>query len=324
MIGDSSNPDRLYYSSTPIDGAISWTAGNGYIDIEPEDGGGGLTGIGKIPGFLLIFKERSMKRWNFDSAFPETLIDLGTPSHESIINAGGVCAFFSASSRDTRGFYITNGGRPTAISHDRLRNIKSWIDAIPVSAEANIAGWGNSRIFMWSVGDLTVGGVDYTNVVLRYNKILDQWSVRTYPTGFSVFSPYVDASGNNTHVAGDDNGQVIELDKTDTFEDYDGQAIHYEVVYHDENFGYNQEKSLAGSIVVNSINMEGARLDIKGEKELYSLSKIKGRISELPVTRAIKENFFSFRLKGTVEGARGVLKEIEIPDVKVNKTYGSR
>lgn len=323
LAGDTANPDRLYYSSTPVSGAISWTSGNGYIDIEPEDGAGGIKGLGKVPGFLLVFKERSMTRWNFDSAFPESLIDLGTPSHESVISAGGICAFFSASSRDTRGFYITNGDRPTPISHDRLRNIKKWVDAIPVASEANVAGWGTSRYFAWSVGDLTVDGVAYTNVVLRWNRILDQWSVRSYPSEFKVFSSYVDGSGNNTIVGGDDDGQIIELDKSGTYTDYNAQPIQFHVEYHEENFGFNQTKSIGKQFVVNSKNMKGARFEIDTEEKKYHIGQVDKRISVLDSDQDIKDNLFRFSIKGTVSGAQGVLKEIEIPDVVVNDAYDS-
>lgn len=324
LAGDTANPDRLYYSSTPLSGAVSWTSGNGFVDIEPEDGGGGLKGLGKIPGFILIFKERSMKRWNFDSAFPETLIDLGTPSHDSIINAGGLCAFFSASSRDTRGFYITNGDRPTPISHDRLRNIREWVDAIPVANEANIAGWGNSRFFAWSVGDLTVDGVAYTNVVLRWNRVLDQWSVRTYPTEFKFFSSYVDGAGNNTTVGGDDNGNVIEIDKPNTFTDHSNQPIQYEVQYHEDNFKYNQEKSIGSSVIVVSKNMEGARVEVETETERYVCNgEVSGRVSRVNLGETIKSTHFKFAIRGFTNGARGLLKEVEIPDINVNDNYGS-
>jgi len=323
LAGDTANPDRLYYSSTPTAGNISWTAGNGFIDIEPEDGGGGIKALGKVPGFLIIFKERAMKRWNFDSAFPETLIDLGTPSQESVVSAGGLVAFFSASSRDTRGFYITNGDRPTPISHDRLRNIKSWVDAIPVAAEANIAGWGNSRYFAWSVGDLTVDGVTFTNVVLRWNRILDQWSVRSYPSEFKCFSSYVDGSGNNTVVGGDDDGCVIEIDKPNTYTDYNAQPIYYEVQYHEENFRYNQQKAISKSVVVNSKNMEGGRLEIDTEKKKYHAGIINGRVSEMRLDEPIKDSLFTFAIKGTVNGGRGVLKEVEIPNIMAQDSYSS-
>lgn len=327
LAGDTANPDRLYYSSTPSSGAISWTSGNGFIDIEPEDGGGTITALGKVPGYLMIFKERSLKRWNFDSAFPETLIEQGTPSQESVINSGGVCAFFSASSRDTRGFYITNGGRPVPISHDRAKNVKKWVDAIPRSYEANISGWGTPRFFMWSIGDVTVDGVDYKNVVLRWNKVLDQWSIRTYPSEFRVFSSYVDGSGNNVIVAGDDDGNVIELDKDSTYTDYDSAnatttPIHFEIHHQEENFGYNQQKELSERIIVNSKNMDDARIEIYADGKQHNNGKIDGRISEIPI-KTVAANHFEIAVKGKVNGARGILKEIEFANVQINQSYGN-
>ena len=204
-----------------------------------------------------------------------------------------------------------------------MRNIKKWIDAIPVASEANIAGWGTSRYFAWSIGDVTVDGVPYTNVVVRWNRILDQWSVRSYPTEFKVFSSYVDGNGNNTIVGGDDDGQVIEIDKTDTYTDYSDKPIQFEVQYHEENFGYNQVKSIGKSFIVNSKNMKGSRLEIVTDNNTYELNKVEGRITELKNDEDIKDNLFRFALKGTVNGARGVLKEIEIPSVIVNDSYDS-
>lgn len=321
VAGDTTQPDRLYYSSTPSSGAVSWTIGNGFVDIEPEDGGGGITGIGKVPGYLLIFKERTMKRWNFDSAFPETLIQIGTPSHESIVNQGGLCAFFSASSKEARGFYITNGDRPISISHDRIRNIKKWIDAIPRSAETNIAGWGDAHSFWWSVGDLTVDGETYSNVVLRWNRVLDQWSVRSYPQEFTVFSSYVDGTGNNVVVAGDDNGQVIELDKASTYTDYNAQPIHWRVLFQEENFGYNQLKEITERIIVDSEGMKGARVEIRQGNERTAAGTIDRRVTEIKLPKSIKDNIVQIGISGTVGGTRGTLREIEMPNVTVISNY---
>lgn len=319
VAGDSTEPDRLYYSSTPSAGAVSWTSGNGYVDIEPEDGGGSITGIGKVPGYLLIFKERALKRWSFDSAFPETLIQIGTPSHESIINAGGLCAFFSASSKEARGFYITNGDRPIPISHDRVRNIKKWVDAIPQASEANIAGWGDARSFWWSIGDVTVDGRAYSNVVVRWNRVLDQWSIRSYPSQFTVFSSYV-TGGDNVVVAGDDDGQVIQLDKASTYTDYNAQPIYYEIVFQEEDFGFNQQKEIAERIIINSTNLPGARVTINHDGTKYAAGTVDKRVSDLKITTQ-RANVFQIGVSGTVAGARGTLKEVEIPNVQVLQNY---
>lgn len=321
LAGDTANPDRIYYSSTPSGGAVSWTSGNGFIDLEPEDGAGNIKGFGKVPGFLLIFKERGMKRWNFDSAFPETLIDIGAPNQESIISKGGLCAFYSASNKDAKGFYITNGGRPQSISHDRARSIKKWVDAIPQSAEADIAGVGTSRAFMWSVGDLTVDGDTYKNVVFYYNFLLDQWSIRTYPTKFSFFSSYVDANSVNTIVGGDNDGNVIELDATDTFVDHSGQPIYYEILHQEEDFQYNQVKEISDSVVVNSENMEDAEIILKVNGKETHTGKVTGRVSELSLKQPVTGNLIQVGIRGRVKGARGVLKEIEIPNIDVKNTY---
>ena len=321
LAGDTANPDRIYYSSTPTSGAISWTSGNGFIDLEPEDGAGNIQGFGKVPGFLLIFKERAMKRWNFDSAFPESLIDIGAPNQECIISKGGLCAFYSSSNKDAKGFYITNGGRPQSISHDRPRSIKKWVDAIPQSAEADIAGHGTSRVFMWSVGDLTVDGRLHKNVVFRYNYLLDQWSIRSYPSRFYFFASYVDSGSVNTIAAGDNDGNVIEIDASGIYVDHSAKKIYYEVLHQEEDFQYNQVKELSESIVVNSVNMEGGEIILLVDGKETHHSNITGRISELNIKQPIKGNIIQIGVRGTVNGARGVLKEVEIPNVDVKESY---
>ncbi len=321
LAGDTANPDRVYYSSTPTSGAVSWTTGNGFIDFEPDEGAGTIKGFAKVPGYLLVFKERSMKRWNFDSAFPESLIDIGVPNQECIVSRGGICAFYSASNKDAKGFYVTNGGRPTPISHDRARGIKKWVDAIPQSAEADICGIGTSRIFMWSVGDLTVDGRTYKNVVFHYNYQMDQWSVRSYPTRFYFFSSYVDANNVNTIVGGDNDGNVLELDATGVFVDHSGTPIDFEILLQEEDFQYNQMKEISDSIVVQSKNMEGSQIVLLTDGKSPRVGGITGRVSELPLKESVKGNIIQIGIRGQVKGTQGVLKEVEIPNIDVKNSY---
>ena len=83
------------------------TSGAGFIEIEPDDGGGTITALSKVPGYLIIFKERSMKRWNGVSTFPDDLVNIGTPTQESVCLARNTVFFFNE-----RGIYETNGGYP--------------------------------------------------------------------------------------------------------------------------------------------------------------------------------------------------------------------
>jgi hypothetical protein len=324
-----SDSDTLYYSSIPAAGAVSWTSGNGSVVIEPEDGGGGIKGFGKVPGYLLIFKERSMKRWDFDSAFPESLVNIGTPSQESVINVAGICAFFSASSRAGTGFYATNGNRPELISHLRVKGIKNWIDAIPASYHANVSGYGDENHCYWSIGDVTVEGRAFTNVVLRWAIKTGEWTVRSYPSEFRVFSSYVDGSGNNTIVGGDDDGTIIELDKPSTYVDYDSGAggtvpINWEIRTQEEDFEFNQIKTVGDRLIVNSRGMEGGRVEvyINGEPEPTNTRDILGDISELEIDN-ITGNYFQFVIRGSQTGGRATLLELEVPNIKVHQNYGS-
>lgn len=322
LAGDTAEPSRLYYSSTPSSGAVSFTSGNGNIDIEPEDGAGVITGLGKVPGYLLIFKERNMKRWNFDNAFPETLMNIGTSSHESIINAAGLCAFYSASNQSNKGFYITNGGRPVPISHMRARNIKKWVDAIPQSYDANVSGWGTENYFLWSIGDVTVDGVDYTNVVVKWNRIFDQWTVRSYPSEFRVFSSFVDSAGNNVIVGGDDDGNVIQIDNDATYTDYPSSTpIQWEVILQQEDFQFNQVKEISEKIIVRSEGVEDGvfrvTLDNDPLDKVVNIGTVDKRVAELKLKQVLRANDFQFGLKGNQIGRRAYIKEIEIPNIEV-------
>jgi hypothetical protein len=324
--GDTVEPDRLYYSSVQTSGAVSWTSGNGFIDIEPEDGGGAISALGKVPGFLIIFKERSMKRFNLDSgADPESLVDIGTPSQESVISKAGLCAFFSASSRETQGFYITNGARPVPISHLRAKNIQKWVQAIPQSFHANVNGWGTENHFYWSIGDVTVDGTAYTNVVLRWSVKTGEWAVRTYPSEFRVWALYRDASGNNTTVAGDDNGHVIELDKPATYSDYaEGgvRQINWDVCTFEEDFDYNQIKDLKERLVYNTRRARGAEAYVRVNGGPYrGMGSIEGDISEIELKEPLRGNYFQFGLRGQTDGRQAVLKEIEIPNIFITEKY---
>lgn len=323
--GKASAPYTLAYSGILTAGAVSWTAGNGTVEIEPEDGGGEATGVGKVPGYLLLFKRRSMHRFNFSSAFPEALTNIGAYSQESIINAGGLCAFYSDSNENAKGFYITNGGRPTPISHDTTRPIKKWVDAI--SSSATVAGWGTERYFAWSVGDLTVDGETYTNVVFKFNRILNQWTIRTTPTKFTYFAGYV-TGGVHTIVGGDNDGNVIRVDKPATYTDAPSATpIPLKVRTHHTTFGYNQLKTLSDIIVVRGRNLQNyianaiIDRDVNNTVSLTPPDKWKRLLSLLKIGQTVKGTTISTEIMTESTGARVYIDEIEWPNIDVTEGY---
>ncbi len=327
LAGDTAALTRLYYSSVPVSGAVSWTSGNGYVDIEPEDGGGPITALGKVPGYVLVFKERSMHRWNFSSAFPESLIQIGTPSQESVVMGGGLCAFYSNSNESSKGFYITNGDRPVCISQDNNRPIKKFVDAISSSNEANIAGWATDNSFAWSVGDLTVDGETFSNAVLRYNRLLNQWSIRTYPSKFLVFAQYL-LSGVNTTVGGDNNGTVYRMDKPSTFLDGNTsttQSFPWKVRQLHQTFSENKQKSLNNKVIVRGKNIGSARVnayvdEVIEPKPVGAKVAVGKSVGEFGVSGTVKGNTIALEVSGESSGARSYVREIEA-DIELLNSY---
>lgn len=324
--GRASAPYTLQYSTVLTAGVVAWGTGDaGSVEIEPEDNGGEATGLGKVPGYLLIFKRRSMTRWNFNSAFPEGLVQIGAYSQESIIEAGGLCAFYSDSNENAKGFYVTDGGRPIAISHDNNRPIKKWVDAI--SSSATVAGFGTERYFAWSVGDLTVDGETYNNVVLKYNRKLNQWTVRTYPTQFSCFAPYI-TSGVHKIVGGDDDGQVIHLDKPGTYTDAPSTtAILYKLRTQHNTWGYNQIKAIDDKVVVRGKNIPDLSItaildeDLDNRVPLSSPGLLNRILKVFKVSKKPQGTSISIEISGETVGTRSYIRELEVPNVDVTEGY---
>ena len=331
LAGDTANPSRLYYSGVSNGSSISWGSGsgNGYVDIDAGNDKGSITALGRVPGYILVFKNRSMTRWNFSSAFPEELISYGTPSQESVVSSGGVCAFYSNSNEHDKGFFMTNGGSPIAISHDNNRPIKKWVEAILVANEASIAGRAINNGFAWSVGDITLNGEVFRNVELRYNRLVNQWSVRTYPTKFTVYANYRDGQGRNVTVGGDNDGCVLELDRPERFVDYvtvngevGEEAISFDIRTHQEKHGLNQLKQITDRLVFDTRLGQGAvPYVIVDNKERVECQSLKREVGEALLPKNLKGSYFQYGLKGAMSVGRLTLKEIEVPKITAISSY---
>ena len=323
--GNATYPYRLAYSGILTSGTVSWASG-GTVDIEPEDNGGEPTGLGKVPGYLLIFKRRSLHRWNYSSAFPEALVNIGAYSQTSIVEGGGLCAFYSDSSEAEKGFYVTNGGRPECISKNNNRPIKKWVDAI--SATATVAGYATESIFAWSVGDLTIDGETFSNAVLRYNRVLNQWSLRTYPVAFTCFANYV-VSGVHTTVGGANDGTVYRIDKTGTYKDAKTTTtinIPWRLRTHHLTFGENKEKVLNDKIVVRGKNLDTSRTCVYVNEDIktpiYQNQSLWNKVlAVFGIGKKVTGNTVCVEVSGQSSGNYCYVREIEIPVLVANETY---
>ncbi len=205
IAGNSTFPDRLYYTDVPTAAAtpvVVWdtdVATGNWIDISPSDGEN-ITGLKRTKNVLLVFKHNHIYQVSsVNDTEPDPKINVGTYSQESIVEGKDTIYFHHPS-----GIYSYQGGGVKLLS----KPIQDWIDAMPVTQYDNVCGWADNDHIYHSLGDLTVGGISYSNVVTCYTVSSQVWTIYTYPTKPLVSSNYNDGS-TLYQVVGDDDGNII-------------------------------------------------------------------------------------------------------------------
>jgi hypothetical protein len=296
IAGVSGALDTLYYSGIATGGAISWTSGNGTIQIEPYEGQGTIVGLAKVPGYLLIFKERSMKRWNGRSTYPDDMCNFGSVSQEAIVNTKRTVMFFSASYKKSLGVYETNGESVKKIS----RPIQDIINGISSSNYSNIAGYSDGEFAMWSVGDVTYDGISYSNVNIYYHIDTQTWSVFSFPTKYTVFAPYIDSTTLKI-VAGNSDGEILELftGNTDTYTGTASKPIEYALQYHPNDLGDRSKIKDISQLSTLTKNAKEGRVLVRVDEEggFTEIGSINTNFeNEIPTS--LSGHTFEFRIAG--------------------------
>lgn len=165
--GGSANKSRVWFSSLPSGGGITWDTSADYFDVNPDDGDE-ITGFENNGNRLLIFKHRALYRWNFGQIEPDRVIGVGTDAQESVATNFDLGITFFA---NQHGVYSYTGNRPKLLS----RKIQPYINA--VSDWTAVRGGVDAEHYYLYVGNLTVKGRTYTKVWLVYHIALDAWSV---------------------------------------------------------------------------------------------------------------------------------------------------
>jgi len=307
IAGVASKPDSLYVSSVPNAGgtAISWTDGNREIVFNPSDGGN-ITGIGEVSNLLIVFKDNGMYRWNNQATDADQLIDIGCSSQESIVNLGGsLLAFFNQ-----KGVWVTSGDQPQLIS----RRVQKWIDGMSSSFYPNVASYGDGEHLFVSIGDCTVDGISYNNIVLRYSIQTKEWTVYSYPYQFRVFSRFL--SGNETQiVGGDSTARVYQIESTSLTDN--NTSIGFQIETHDIDFGSRGiVKEISNRIMAYGINPQSAIVQVKVDfDDWITLGTLNKQIEQFLINETLKGHFFRFRIVGTSSTERLRMQGLELPNV---------
>lgn len=316
IAGNSSKPDRIYYSSIPSSvttPVITWntsdTTGQ-WIDISPSDGDT-ITAIKRTRNNMLVFKQNHLYRvYSIAQTDPDPFFAVGTFSSESVVDTkAGI--FFHHSS----GFYQYS---IASALQEISRPIIDIVRAIPVSSYASVTGWlePDGDHICWEIGDVTYRGVAYTKMVVRYTISTQVWTHRLYPTQFTVSALYRDTSTMYALV-GDSSGNVYQ---TNTGKTDDGTAITFSLIHSWDNMdtllstrktvmnGMFTHEGGAGSNVNFQVNKDQENDWTKGCGDLQASNTGFNTVD-------IKARKLRFRLSGSSKGEPFTYNGYELIDV---------
>lgn len=252
IAGNSTYPDRIYFSSLPSEVAtpvVTWdtSATGNWIDISPQDGDN-ITALKRTNNALLVFKRNHIYRvYSASEVDPDPKISVGTYSKDSVVEAKDGIYFHHPT-----GIFRYNEGTVSEIS----KPVQDFIDAVGVSQYDNVCGWEDGDHVYMALGDLTVNGVSYINIVIRYTISSQVWTVYSYPTQFLCGSKYNDGT-TLYDLVGDDDGNVLKVNygKTDN-----GTNIMYTLTSRPYTFDglFTTRKNISQMSVIQS-GGEGAR-----------------------------------------------------------------
>lgn len=311
-------PGIVFYSSIadPSTKTISWvdattTTGSGQIQIEQEDNGGDITAFLKVPGYLLIFKERTMKRWDGNSTFPEDMIKQGVFSQECVCS-GKELGFFI----NKKGVWATNGGYPVRIS----KPVQDFVEAIPGANWSSVAITSDDEHLYCSIGDITIGNQNFTNIVLVYNIGTESWDIFSYYNTFKVFGVYIDSNSIPNIVGGDTDGQILQINTGNTDYASTPVPITWSFESNDIEFGSRANIKQLDEVFIYTENVSSAQVMCRTNSVLQedwrgigSISTVITDIKDL----SISFNFINIKITGVSSVGRVKLLGFDFPEGSV-------
>lgn len=267
--GNSSNRSRFWFSSLPSSGSITWSIGNDWVDVNPDDGDQ-ITALENNGNRLLIFKNRALYRWTFGQVEADRLIGVGTSSAESVKTNLDVGITFFA---NPNGVYAYSGGRPRLLSrkiNDIIQAVTDWEE---VYAEVD------DDHYYLSVGDITLEGRTYSNTVLVYHISLDAWSMYTMATPVRFMARLIESGVVEYIYFGSNTGRTYKfLDGSND----DGSDIPAYYRSKEYMMGYPQAVDVTGvDVFASSRGRAQVLMDINRYGQPMSLGNLEQRVTNL-------------------------------------------
>jgi hypothetical protein len=273
-----------------------------------------FTALYRVPRALLVFTEDNIYRiYGATSIDAYPAYNVGTYSQESIVETKtGI--FFHHSS----GFYqFDYGSQPVEIS----RRVIDFVKAIPRSSYEDITGvYDGFDAIEWSVGQVVVEGVVFSNCVMRYTISTQVWTIYDYPGNVITAMIQYDDGDDLNHLMGTSEGLTGAMDTGTT--DF-GAPFYYEFIDRWRSFTdmYCMTKSISG-LNVYSENAAGANLLYQVQKSGPNAWKPIMNIDER--TNSLQQNagtedfdVMRLRITGNTSGTQVVIHGIEITQLTI-------
>ena len=300
LAGDPTSPDRLFYSSViSTTGNITWTPSTDFVDINPSDGEN-ITALKRFSLELLVFKPNYLYRFRTSGVDPDPLIRIGTRSQESVIE-GKRGVYYHHDS----GFYRYSGGYPEEIS----RPINDIVAAIPYTQYDDISAWKDGDHVLWSLGNLTIDGTTWKNVVVRFTESSELWTVYSYPANIQRASTF-NSSTALSRVLGLENGVVATYDSGNT--DL-GEPINYRMITKWYDWGNIYTRKVIQHVVALAEKFQEAQImyQVDDDTAFRSLGQIRKYINFYD-SLAIRFHRIRFKLTGSSRSEQMIFQGLEV------------
>lgn len=186
----SAQPYRVYFSSVPSAGAITWTPASDFFDVDYSEA---ITGIEQNWDQLMVFTELSAYAYNRTEL--KKVWDVGCIQHRSIRNIGGYMIW---ASKDN--VWASTGGRPVPIGNDIQELIRQ---ATIASCRAEVV----DNEYHLYLGNTQANGLSYSNCLATYNIDTGMWRWRELADGITALALFT-SSGRNYLYLGANDGDV--------------------------------------------------------------------------------------------------------------------
>jgi len=303
-VGDAST-DQVFFTDV-VSTSQTLSGGSSFLQISPQDGES-MTGLKRHARALLVFKNNHIYRiFSINSTDPDPSILRGTYSKESIIEAKNGIYYHHPT-----GFYkFVFDGEQNEIS----RPIIDIVNAIPRAYYEDVSGWDDENHCYWSIGDITLGGVSFTNIVVRYTISTQVWTVHSYASEIRSAGLYDDGTNDLAQFVGDDDGTVLQFDTGTTD---NGNAIYYDLITHPYTFT-NISSTLKSISEIAAIHedAEGGNISYQLDKDRPNvwrpLETIRQELYQVMKLAAKDFMRITFRLSGNTSGSPFLFRGFEM------------